>query len=61
MRRRLPQGTHLPHPRIAQTTGRRVEIRGRSGALPLEVDGVAGRRRRRVTVAVVPAAFLLVV
>ena len=27
MRSRLPQGVHLPHPDITQTSGRQVEIR----------------------------------
>ena len=49
---RLPQGVHLPHPDITQTTGRHVEIRAERGALPLEIDGVpappaAARDRRR--------------
>ena len=61
VRRRLPQGVHLPHPDITQTTGRRVEIRADRGSLPLEIDGVPAPAAARVTVAVVPGAFLLVV
>ncbi len=65
---RLPQGAHLPHPNVTQTTGRRVEVvaakRGASGArrgVGLEIDGVPGPAAIRVTVEVIPEAFRLVV
>ena len=61
VRARLPQGVHLPHPDITQTTGRHVEIRADRGDLPLEIDGVAAPAAGLVTVDVVPGAFLLVV
>jgi hypothetical protein len=59
MRVRLPQGAHLPHPRIRTATGRRIEVVARHGTLPLTVDGVARGRASRLTVEVVPAALRL--
>jgi hypothetical protein len=45
MRSRLARGTHVPHPRIAQRSGRRVTVRWTSGrgmrGRPWEVDGHA--------------------
>ena len=61
VRSRLPQGIHLPHPDIVQTTGSRVEIRADRGPIAVEVDGVSTPRARLVTVEVVPRAFVLVV
>ena len=61
VRSRQPQGVHLPHPAIAQATGRQVEIRADRGPLPVELDGVAAPSAALVTVAVLPGAFLLVV
>ena len=64
MRRRLPSGTHLPHPRITATTGRTVEVDApASRAWPLTVDGEPATARRaglRATVAIAgdPAADL---
>ena len=60
VRARLPQGVHLPHPDITQTSGRQVEIRADRGELPLEIDGVSLPRAALVTVEVVPEAFVLV-
>ncbi len=60
VRARLPQGVHLPHPDITQTTGRHVEIRADRGRLPLEIDGVGAPPAALVTVAVLPEAFVLV-
>jgi hypothetical protein len=60
VRDRLATGTHVPHPHIAQATGRRVEVElGR--AVRLELDGVERGRARLVVVEVVPEAFSLVV
>ena len=43
VRSRLPQGVHLPHPDITQTTGRRVDVvAGQAAPVGLEVDGVPG-------------------
>jgi hypothetical protein len=61
MRKRLPLGVHLPHPRIRTGSGRRVEIHPVGSSRPLEVDGVAAGRASEVAVAVVPAAFTLLV
>jgi hypothetical protein len=61
MRRRLPQGTHLPHPRIHQVTGRRVEVRMAGGTAPLEADGVRSGRVGGLTVEVLPGIISLLV
>jgi YegS C-terminal NAD kinase beta sandwich-like domain len=60
MRRRLPGGGHLPHPRIVTTTGRQAEIRWAAPA-PVEIDGTPGPRRASVDVAVRSPAFVLLV
>jgi diacylglycerol kinase family enzyme len=60
MRRRLPQGAHMPHPRIQQWSGRRFEVRVRT-ARRLEVDGARRGRIRELKVLVEPAAYRLVV
>jgi hypothetical protein len=59
LRRRVRDGTHLPHPRVRTATGRRVEVQGAPRAV--EVDGVRAGRARTVAVAVAPAAFTLLV
>jgi hypothetical protein len=61
VRARLPQGVHVPHPDITQTAGRRVEVVAAGRPAPLEVDGVAAPPASRVTVEVVPEAYLIVV
>jgi YegS C-terminal NAD kinase beta sandwich-like domain len=61
MRARLRLGTHVPHPRIRSTAGRRVEIRAGGPALGVEIDGIRAAPARAVTVAVAPAAFTLLV
>jgi diacylglycerol kinase family enzyme len=61
VRARLPQGVHLPHPRITQVVGRRVEIRADRALIPMEVDGVPGPPGARIVVEVVPEAFALLV
>ncbi len=60
MRNRLPQGVHLPHPRIPTTTGREVEIHVGDGRLPLTVDGVRHDSVSELTVRVIPAALRVV-
>ncbi len=60
VRSRLPQGVHLPHPDITQSSGRQVEIRGDRGPLPVEIDGVSAPPAQLVTVEIVPEAFLLI-
>ena len=61
MRERLPLGVHLPHPRIRTASGRRIEIQAMGSSRPVEVDGVALGSATEVAVAVVPAAFTLLV
>jgi hypothetical protein len=65
VRSRLPQGVHLPHPDITQTSGRRIDVvAGRSSKgrpVRLEVDGVPAPEATRVQVEVIPEAFLIVV
>jgi len=60
MRRRLPAGGHLPHPRIVTTTGLRAEVRWAAPAA-LEVDGAAEPRRSYLDVTLRPRAFVLLV
>jgi hypothetical protein len=59
MRARLPQGVHLPHPRITTATGRTVEIHVRDGQLPLTIDGVDHGFVRDLAVGVIPGALRL--
>ncbi len=59
MRARLPQGVHLPHPRITTTTGRQVEVHVRDGRMPLTVDGVVHEPVADLTVALMPGALRL--
>src|SRR6478609_3561955 len=61
VRSRLPRGVHLPHPDITQTSGRRVTVVAGKGPVTLEVDGVPGPPATRISVEVVPEAFLIVV
>jgi hypothetical protein len=57
MRHRLPRGDHVPHPRIHQLAGRRVEVTVRGLPLALEADGVALGRDTGMIVQVLPAAI----
>ena len=61
VRSRLANGEHLPHPDIAQTTGQHIEIHAEGGPIALEVDGCATPPAARVTLDVVPEAFVLVI
>jgi hypothetical protein len=61
VRARLPQGVHVPHPDITQTAGRTVEVIAATRPAPLEVDGVSTPPATRVTVEIVPEAYLIVV
>jgi len=60
MRARLPQGTHIPHPRIAQRPGHHVEIVA-AQPLAVEVDGRPRPAVRALAVDIVPAAYRLLV
>jgi len=61
VRTRLPQGVHVPHPRITQLVGRRIDIRADRGVLPVEVDGHTDSPAAHVTVEVVPEAFSILI
>jgi len=61
MRRRLPTGTHLPHPRITTTTGRSVEITAPDGGVPVTVDGRPAGRVDRLTASVRHPALRLLI
>ncbi len=58
MRRRLATGTHVPHPRITQVTGKRVVVTA-GRALPVEIDGHRSGRTLTLTVEVRPASLRL--
>jgi hypothetical protein len=60
MRRRLPTGTHVPHPGVRSGRARRVEIEV-VRPLPVEVDGRPQSRTGRLVVTLVPAAIRLLV
>ncbi len=60
MRRRLPAGTHLPHPRITTTTGRDITV-GWARPRDVEVDGRPQERAASLHLAVAPAAYRLLV
>ena len=61
MRRRLGSGAHLPHPRIHQLAGCRIEVRAPGRALRLEVDGRAAGRVSALGLEVAPAAVWVMV
>jgi hypothetical protein len=60
MRRRLPGGGHLPHPRIVTTTGRHAEVQW-AVPTPLEVDGQPSPAQSSLAVTVRSPAFVLLV
>lgn len=57
---RMQAGTHLPHPRISQRSGRRIEIFS-DRPLAFEIDGVGRGRVTQATVEVLPGAYRLLV
>jgi hypothetical protein len=59
MRHRARSGTHLPHPRIRATTGRKVRVRV-EGPTPVEVDGAARGSSTVVDLEVLAGAYRLV-
>jgi hypothetical protein len=60
MRRRLPQGAHLPHPRIVTATARRFSITA-GGPLPWSADGVVQAPADRIAGAVVAGAYRILI
>lgn len=60
MRARLGTGSHVPHPRIAQRTGRSVVVET-ARPLPLEVDGRSRGTTAHLVVDLVPNAYRLLV
>lgn len=60
MRRRLPTGTHVPHPHITERSGRVVDIVA-SSAMPIEIDGQPCEPARALHVAVLPGAVRILV
>jgi hypothetical protein len=58
MRARLPQGAHVPHPRITARPGHHVEIVA-TNPVPVEVDGQARPPLRSLSVEVKQGAYRL--
>jgi len=61
MRARLAGGDHVPHPRIAQASGRRVMVRWDHREAPLEVDGRALATAGELEVLVRPGAVRVLI
>lgn len=61
MRRRLPGGAHLPHPRIVTARARTVEVTTDGREWPLRRDGRAAGRVAHLHAIVVPSAVRLLV
>jgi diacylglycerol kinase family enzyme len=59
LRRRLPGGTHLPHPGIATTTGREIRVEWRRSRR-FELDRERRPRARRARITVRPGTLTLV-
>jgi hypothetical protein len=61
LRARLLRGDHLPHPKIAQVSARRVVVRWGRGPVALEVDGRRLAPADRVEIVVRPAGARVLV
>ena len=61
MRRRLPTGTHLPHPRILATSGRIIEVDGLRRPWPVTLDRRSGRAETRLGLSILPSALRLLI
>ncbi|MEX2100029.1 MAG: hypothetical protein WEB19_01310 [Acidimicrobiia bacterium] len=61
MRSRLATGRHVPHPRIAVASGRRVVVEGANAPIPVEIDGARAGSAGRLEIEVTPGAFSLLV
>ena len=60
MRRRLPTGAHLPHPRIVTRTAVEVEARADRG-FPLEIDGRPRPPAAALQVRLIPSRYRLLI
>jgi hypothetical protein len=60
MRRRLPTGTHLPHPSIVTRTAVEISVDA-ARPLPVEVDGRTVARATTLRAALVPARYRLLI
>jgi diacylglycerol kinase family enzyme len=60
VRRRLPQGAHLPHPRIEERRVPAVQVTFAT-PLPLRIDGRARGKVHNLSVRVAPDALRVVV
>ena len=61
MRRRLPGGDHVPHPRITEASGKRIAVQWYHGEQPLEVDGRALATAGELGAIVLPSAARILV
>ena len=61
MRRRLPGGVHVPHPRISGGRARTVEVTMAGGGWPLTIDGRPAGTRTQLRTTLAPSAFRLLV
>jgi diacylglycerol kinase family enzyme len=61
MRGRLATASHLPHPRIHTTGGRRVEVTATGAPFAVETDGRMCASAAHLLVEIVPGAFFLLV
>lgn len=61
MRRRLPAGNHLPHPRIVVGAGRVVEFTGGSGRRQLILDGRTMDPVNELEASIIPRALQLLI
>ncbi|MEO6469389.1 MAG: hypothetical protein ABIP21_09825 [Acidimicrobiia bacterium] len=61
MRRRLPTGSHVPHPRILATSGRVIEIGGLTRLWPVTLDRRRATAETRLDVSVLPGALRLLI
>ena len=61
MRRRLPTGSHLPHPHILATSGRVIEVDSLNRPWPVTLDRRSGRAETRLGVSILPGALRLLI
>ena len=61
MRRRLPTGSHLPHPHILTTSGRAIEVEGLTRPWPVTLDRRRATVKSRLSLSVLPNAIRLLI